>query len=404
MKKTSKLGLSGVSLAVMLASGHSVAADSISEALETGKAFGDFRLRYESVEQDNALDDATALTLRSRLGYTTGAVSGFSATLEFEDSRVVAGEDEYTDSPKAPSPVYSVIADRETTEVDQAFIQHKSDVSTVKVGRQVVTLDNHRYVGHVGWRQDRQTFDAVKAEFSPVKDLTATYAYLYKRNRIIAEDADIDSTDHLLNVGYKTPVGKITGYAYLLEEDKAEDNALDTYGVRFAGSTKAGDLKVLYTAEFATQESESGTTEKEADYMFLEGGVVVSGVTLKLGYEVLGSDDATFGFSTPLATGHKFNGWSDQFLGTPDVGLVDIALTATGKVLGGKWLVAYHDFSADESTATVDDLGDEINLLYAKKFAKNYNAGIKFAQYSKGDTFGKLADTDKVWLWVGATF
>jgi hypothetical protein len=30
-----------------------------------------------------------------------------------------------------------------------------------KIGRQVITMDNHRFVGHVGWRQDRQTFDAL---------------------------------------------------------------------------------------------------------------------------------------------------------------------------------------------------------------------------------------------------
>ena len=44
-------------------------ATSIAEAITSGKAYGDFRLRYEGVEQDNALDDADALTLRSKLGY-----------------------------------------------------------------------------------------------------------------------------------------------------------------------------------------------------------------------------------------------------------------------------------------------------------------------------------------------
>ena len=56
-------------------------ADTIGDAVKSGTAYGDFRLRYESVDQDNAVDDATALTLRTKLGYTTAAVSGFSATL-----------------------------------------------------------------------------------------------------------------------------------------------------------------------------------------------------------------------------------------------------------------------------------------------------------------------------------
>ncbi len=401
MKKPSHHLLSGVSLAVMLASGHVVAADSLAEALETGKAYGDFRLRYEAVDQDDATDrdDATALTLRSRLGYTTGSISGFSATLEFEDSRVVAGQDEYS----VPGAVvdYDVVADPETTEVDQGFLQYKSDMVTVKAGRQVLTLDNHRFVGHVGWRQDRQTFDALSAVVTPVENLTLTYAYLDQRNRILAEAADVNSEDHLLNASFKTSLGTLTGYAYLLDDTDAE-LTLDTYGVRFAGAADAGEgMKLVYGLEYATQEFEQGTIENDMDYMMLEGGVVVSGITLKAGYEVLGSDDGERGFATPLATLHKFNGWADIFLTTPEVGLVDMSVSASGSVAGGNWMVAYHEFEADDASDTVDDLGDELDLSYATKFGKHYNAGIKYAMYSAGDT---NVDTDKLWLWVGASF
>ena len=169
MKKPSKHVLSGVSLAVMLASSQAVAADSIAEALESGKGYGDFRLRYENVDQDRTdVDEATAVTLRSRIGYKTGSISGFSGLTEFEDSRIVAGQDEYTVGPTGFNPgEYSVIGDPESTELDQAFLQYKSDMATVKLGRQVLTLDNHRFVGHVGWRQDRQTFDALSAVVTP---------------------------------------------------------------------------------------------------------------------------------------------------------------------------------------------------------------------------------------------
>ncbi|NRA41480.1 MAG: alginate export family protein, partial [Pseudomonadales bacterium] len=133
-------------------------ADAFIDALTSGKTFATTRLRYESVEQDNALDDATAVTLRTRLGYTTGDFMGFTATAEFEDGRVAFGEDEY-----APlSQGFSVIGDPEFTEVDQAFIQYNSDIFTTKIGRQVVTLDNQRFIGHVAWRNNRQTFDAAR--------------------------------------------------------------------------------------------------------------------------------------------------------------------------------------------------------------------------------------------------
>ncbi len=45
------------------------------------------------------LKDATALTLRTKVGYSTGSYEGFSALIEFEDSRIVAGEDDFSVPP-----------------------------------------------------------------------------------------------------------------------------------------------------------------------------------------------------------------------------------------------------------------------------------------------------------------
>lgn len=208
------------------------------------------------------------------------------------------------------------------------------------------------------------------------------------------------------NISYTTGLGKVTAYSYLLEEDEGTDNALDTYGVRFAGATDIDEeLKALYTLEYAYQEKEeaSGNTLETA-YMLIEGGVAVSGITAKLGYEVLGSDEGNVGFATPLATGHKFNGWADQFLGTPKEGLTDLYVSFSGKLAGGKWAVAYHEFNADEASATVDDLGSELDLSFSKGFGKNYSAGVKYAAYSAGDVAANKVDTDKIWLWLGAKF
>lgn len=378
-------------------------ADEFIEALTGGEVFGDFRLRYEAVDQDNALKDAKGMTLRSRLGYKTADFYGFSGLIEFEDSRQVFSGDNYNDT-VGNNADHSVIADPEVTEVDQAFIQYKAEGVTAKMGRQVLTYDNHRFVGHVGWRQDRQTFNAFTLGYMPMDDLSLNYGYINKRNRIFAEEKDIRSKDHLVNVSYKTPVGKLTGYAYMLEMDQETDNGLDTYGLRLAGSTDVSDVKVLYTGEYATQKNEVGTTKYDTKYYLAEGGVVVAGVTAKVGYEVLGSDDGMSGFATPLATLHKFNGWSDQFLATPAQGLKDLYVSLGGKAFGGKWTVAYHDFKADEDTPTIDDLGKELNVAYSKKFGKHYSLGIKYADYNAGDVAAGKFDTEKLWIWAGLTF
>lgn len=135
----------------------------------------------------------------------------------------------------------------------------------------------------------------------------------------------------------------------------------------------------------------------------VEAGVVIRGMTVKAGYEVLGSDNGEFGFSTPLATLHAFNGWADQFLATPATGLHDLSLTLGGALAGGTWALVYHDFKADESSATVDDLGSEIDASYVRPFGEYYVAGLKYAAYSAGDDAAGKVDTDKLWFWLGAT-
>tara|TARA_R110001592_G_scaffold140266_1_gene361003 strand:- start:110 stop:1324 length:1215 start_codon:yes stop_codon:yes gene_type:complete len=395
-KKFLGLGITSLIATGVISTQALASADDISNALTSGTAYGDFRLRYEYVDQDNTLDSAKALTLRSRLGYNTGAYEGFSATMEFEDSRVVADQDRYTTGG------YSVIADPETTELDQGYLQYKNDELTVKFGRQVLILDNHRFVGDVGWRQDRQTFDALTINYKFSKDLQASYAYLGQRNRILAETADKNSKDKILNISYSTGLGKLTAYSYLLEEDNGTDNSIDTFGLRFAGATDINEeLKALYTLEYAYQENEAAGNALETNYMLVEGGLVFSGITAKLSYEVLGSKDGLIGFTTPLATLHKFNGWADQFLNTPNEGLSDLSVSFSGKLAGGKWLAVYHDFNADDSSVAVDDLGSELDLSYSKGFGKNYSAGLKYAAYSAGDI---KVDTDKVWLLLGAKF
>ena len=142
-------------------------------AVKQGSGFADFRLRYEAVDQDNALEDAEALTLRSLVGYSSGEHNGWSFTAELEDVRVVAGIDDYAVPPTGfNTGIYSVIADPETSELHQGFIQYKTQTLTIKAGRQVIALDSQRFIGHVGWRQNWQTFDALSANYQNEQQMT----------------------------------------------------------------------------------------------------------------------------------------------------------------------------------------------------------------------------------------
>ena len=397
--------LSALTLLIGGALSTPVSAQSFTEALTSGSFTGNLRMRYESVDQDNAVADADSLTLRSMLRYTTGSMNGFSAVLEAEDVRIVAGQDEFTVGPTGFNPgLYSVIADPESTELNQGFIQYVNEGLTMKLGRQIITHDSHRHIGSVPWRQDWQVYDAFSATYKFSDNFDASYSYLDQRERIFAEEADLDTSDHLFRAAYKTDIGTLVGYAYLLElDDTPVSNGLDTYGIRFSGSTELGEMPFTYLAEYASQESESGATDFDADYMLLEGGLTVSAITAKLGYEVLGSDNGAYGFATPLATLHAFNGWADMWLGTPGTGLEDLYLNVSGKIGGGTLTAVFHDYEADDDLPGISDLGSEFNLQYVKPFGGNYTLGLKYADFDDGDMPGK-PDTQKFWIWLQASF
>ena len=362
-------------------------AESITEMFKESKAMGNFRLRYEEVDTSSTVD---LLTLRTRFGFTTGTYNGFSILVEAEDVRSVLG----VDGPLAYEP--------EVTEIDQAFVQYKTEEVTAKVGRQVITLDNHRFIGHVGWRQDRQTFDAARITYKPTKELALDASYLFQRNRIFGEALDAKSSDFLLNAAYTTSIGKLTGYAYLLD-DELRDEESDTYGARFTGTT-GDDFKFLYTAEFATQSITDSGVDFDTDYLFLEGGITTSGVTAKIGYEVLGSDDGAASFTTPLATLHAFNGWNDIFLAggfNPTAlpgGLEDTYVSVAGSVAGFGLLAVYHTYEPEEGSG---DYGTEFGFQATKALGGGVTAGLKYSSYSED---GFAVDTDRIWTWFGYSF
>ena len=374
-------------------------------ALARGDASGAFNLRYEGVDEDNALKNATAVTLRSALKYTTAPYKGFTAVVEAEDVRAVGTDDYSVPTTGFNTGKYSVINDPETTEVNQAYLQYITGGFTARFGRQDLRYDNQRFIGAVGWRQDNQTFDAVTLEYKKDAALVYTldYHYLTQRNRIFAERGDINSSDHLFHGVINTPVGQLAGYAYLLEEDIALSNGLDTYGARLTGTRRLGGFDWTYLAEYATQESERGAAKFDADFYNLEGGVTIKGTTAKLGIESLGSDRGLYGFSTPLATLHAFQGWADQWLATPTQGIDDVYFSLARTIFTGTATFVYHDYSADRSSATVDDLGDEINLQWVFPFRNNYQIGVKYADYSQGDLAAKV-DKQIFWTWVQLTF
>lgn len=371
----------------------------LDQAVLGGKWWLRLRYRLENVEQDGFARDAWASTLRTVLGYESAPWHGASLVLEFEDVSVLGNE--LYDSTVNGETSYPVVADPEGSEVNQAHLKYvPAEEATVKLGRQVLTLDNHRFVGDVGWRQNQQTFDAATVSWAAVEHLQLFYGFVDNANRVFGEDSpqgDHRMASHLVNVGYEVEkIGRLSGYAYLLDYDSVDALSSNTVGLRLAGKHGLGQAELLYTAEYARQtDAADNPNDVDQDYLLGELGAKVRGFTLEAGAEVLGgSGDPGDAFQTPLATLHAFNGWADKFLTTPDAGLEDYYLALSKKLGEFDAQVVWHDFQADSGGA---DYGTELDVSLAWRPCKKVVVGLKLADYQADDF---ATDTTKAWLWL----
>ena len=136
-------------------------------AITSGQAHLDFRYRYEQVDQQGFDVDAYASTLRTRLNYTTAEWQGLTAMLEAANV-VVLGQYDLYNSTTNGATSRPVVADPEYTEINQAWLQYRRGSFTGIGGRQVINLDNQRFVGNVAWRQNDQTYDAVTLKLGAI--------------------------------------------------------------------------------------------------------------------------------------------------------------------------------------------------------------------------------------------
>ncbi|MEH6528395.1 MAG: alginate export family protein [Porticoccus sp.] len=387
----------------------------LEDALKGGKADFSFRYRFENVDDDGRDEEGRASTLKSRFTYTTQTYKDFQVQLEVDNvSRI--GSDNYDDFHNSNTD-HGVVADTDGTDFNQAWVAYTGiDDTTLKAGRQRINLDNQRFVGGVGWRQNEQTYDGVTIVNTSLADTTAVYAYVQNVERVFGPDdgragtpaanSNLETEAHIFNVNYKgLGFGTLSGYAYLLDVDDIPDASTQTFGARFTGS-QGDETKFLYTAEYARQSDYKDSTKSfDADYYTLEAGVEAMGVTGKVGYEVLGADDDKGSFSTPLATLHKFQGFADKFLTTPGDGIEDTYASVFTKIMGAKVGVIYHDFEADEGS---NDYGDEIDFVVAKQVHKNVHLLFKYAKYDADDyvsmTDARRTDVDKIWLQMTVKF
>ncbi len=141
---------------------------SLEEAIGASKVLADIRLRYEAADILGFSESADALTYRLRFGVETGSFLNTKFLVEGEHVQSIVDDFNSTTNGNTAFPV---IADPNVTELNRLQLTNTSLPDTqVTIGRQRIILDDSRFVGNVGWRQNEQTYDAVRVTMSlPLK-------------------------------------------------------------------------------------------------------------------------------------------------------------------------------------------------------------------------------------------
>lgn len=364
-------------------------------------------LRYETVEQTGLSNDAEALTVRVRSGVQ--ASSGpLSAIVEAQGTLAVVGN--YYDGLHGAA-TRPLVADPQNIALYRAQLQYRTKAVVLTIGRQRIALDGERFVGAVPFRDNGQTFDAARVEWSGIKGLKADVTYAWRVNTIWGIDGvgarprSIGGDNVLGNLSYASPIGTVSGFAYLVDQDESAVQGFrlssQTYGARLAGARPLGKgIKFSYQLSYATQSDYHRNPNRyRADYYLIDVGLDFHALKLGAGYEVLGADKgvALTSFQTPIATGFKFQGWADKFLTTPPDGVRDLygnlgyGWKQVGPFKGLALQAVYHRFISDR---LVRLYGDEIDLLASAKLGKT-SLSARYADYQAD---GFATDTRKFWL------
>ena len=377
------------------------------------KVKGQIRPRYETADvKDNGVDAGKAFTARTHLVASAGllGVKNLSATIGLQSVNNF-GSNEYNDGVNDQN--FDKIVDAQFAMLSEASVDYKINKTSLHAGRSQVNLDNQRFIGTVGWRQKERSYDTVYAADNSIENLNVLVAWVYGFQGVDSKPT-ADTNSVLLHVDYKVMDElSVTAYDYMLA------NIHDTMGIALSGKINASGAKLDYRAEYAIQKDNTmkmhgATANKiDADYMNLDLGANISGLLAGVNYEVLsGASGAKTAFSTPLATGHKFNGWADVFYvaGVPTGGLKDanIRLGYTAKGFG-KLLAVYHKFTSETTVAGAsDDLGSEMDVVYTNKIpgVNDLTGLVKYASFSKGDATNNFAasQSDKQVAWIGLDY
>jgi hypothetical protein len=396
-------------LSATLCYSQDVAPFSIADSLSHGRFSLELRPRYNRITESTYPEVTQGWTMRALAGYTTAPFHGVRAFVEAINASHPGYAHFNDDSAQFATSPYPLLPDPTHTGVNQAYLDYAGDEGfRARLGRQVVRLENGRWVSDNDFRQIPQVFDGASFAYEGLANTRLAASYFDHVRTTSGTRSKLRLT--LLDAAWNpTPAHSLSAYAVLHDQPQngaftgLANGSYRVVGVKAEGTAWrfANGLEVPYLAGYAKQDSYAGGDSRiDARYWRLGAGVSTRDFTIRADREVKGSNHGAYGVQMPLTDYYAYNGWTLNFFVTPAAGLRDDWLT-------GRWAVGpvtlygeAHRFHSDFGSL---DFGREQDLGLTWEVMEGLSARLQHARYDPGTG---LADATirKTWLTVTYTY
>jgi hypothetical protein len=311
---------------------------------------------------------------------------------------------------------YPLLPDPSRTDSNRLYVEYLGLPDTrVRLGKQLVKLDNERFFSDVDFRQIPMLFTGLTVVNESLPD-GEIYAALLNRVRTVV-GTQAKTRIWLLRAAY-SPLRdqSVAAYAYGLNQpqtdlysdsqwylsdyDGVSDNSHQVFGLRAEGVVPIGAaVNGLYTAEGAHQRHYAGGDPViEAHYWRLGGGAVLpklADVGARLDREVKSSNGGRYGFQMPFEDTYAFNGWALQFTRTPAKGLRDTWASLRARPGRLQLVAELHRFDAAFGGL---NYGNERDFRASYALTPSLSLKLQHARFRAGDPAADYYDVTKTWL------
>jgi hypothetical protein len=380
----------------------------LSDAVANGRFELQLRPRYNRIDESDKEYRSEGTTVRAIAGWKSAPFRGWRLTLEGIHSDHVGAKDFNDDGAQFATSEYPLLPDPRTSGINQANVEYSGfEATRIRLGRQVVRVDDGRWVSDNDFRQTPQLFDGITVVNGSLPGFELLAAH-YRRQRNTSGDEQ-QLRLSLLHGSYNPAPGHaLSAYAYF--HDQPQNGAFTGFanssyrvvGARAEGAwATALAFEIPYTAELAQQRPYAGGDPRiDARYWRLGGGATRGDLTLRYDQETKGSNGGAYGLQMPLTDFYAFNGWTLHFFNTPPQGLRDRWFTLRYQFRQAVFFGETHRFRSDFRDL---DFGKETDLGITLELRGNCRLRLQHARYDRGSGMA-APQIRKTWLTLDLTY